>query len=258
MAPEQITGGDTDARTDVYALGCVFFQMLTGKVPYERENSVAKLFAHVHEPPPLDRGRARRPVPDVRRRDREGDGEGADDRYLSAGDFARDAAAALHGARYTGPPTIVATGEARPSDDAPLPPTAGPATRPAPPSPTRGPQTAGAGSPPPARPPASRRRRIRRRPCVATGASGRMTPARTRGPRHRAGAARRPSGGAGAAARQRGLWRSPLAVRDRRRWSSRRLVVERRRLEQAAAQPFEAAAHPVPTNRVTGTGRDVQ
>src|ERR1700704_3598477 len=52
MAPEQITGTRTDARTYVYALGCVFYQMLTGRVPYERDNSVATLFAHVHEPPP--------------------------------------------------------------------------------------------------------------------------------------------------------------------------------------------------------------
>jgi serine/threonine protein kinase len=53
MAPEQITGSRTDARTDIYALGCVFYQMLSGNVPYERDNSVATLFAHVHDDPPL-------------------------------------------------------------------------------------------------------------------------------------------------------------------------------------------------------------
>src|SRR5947199_8370837 len=52
MSPEQITGSHTDARTDIYALGCVVYQMLSGHVPYERDNSVATLFAHVHESPP--------------------------------------------------------------------------------------------------------------------------------------------------------------------------------------------------------------
>ena len=104
-------------RTDVYALGCVFFQMLSGKVPYDRENSVAKLFAHVHEPPPPIEGVLRRhcirPFGDVIEKAMAKEPE---DRYLSAGDFARDANAALRGARYTGAPTVVATGEARPSD----------------------------------------------------------------------------------------------------------------------------------------------
>ena len=114
MAPEQVTGDHTDARTDVYALGCVFFQMLSGTVPYDRENSIATLFAHVHDPPPalpdelaglyptfgavIEKAMAKKP----------------EDRYLSAGDFARDAACALSGIRYTGPATVVATGDAKP------------------------------------------------------------------------------------------------------------------------------------------------
>jgi Protein kinase domain len=115
MAPEQITGGVADARTDIYALGCVFFQMLTGTIPYERENSVAKLFAHVHEAPPAIEGELAELYPTFGAVVEKAMAKEPDERYLSAGDFARDAAAALAGTRYTGAPTVVATGEARPS-----------------------------------------------------------------------------------------------------------------------------------------------
>ncbi len=64
MSPEQITGGATDARTDVYALGCVFFQMLTGNVPYQRPNSLATLFAHANDPLPQSRGQSPICIPD--------------------------------------------------------------------------------------------------------------------------------------------------------------------------------------------------
>ncbi len=52
MAPEQIMGDAVDGRADIYALGCILFHCLTGAPPFERENSVAMIYAHLSEPPP--------------------------------------------------------------------------------------------------------------------------------------------------------------------------------------------------------------
>ncbi|HET6867356.1 MAG TPA: protein kinase [Solirubrobacteraceae bacterium] len=52
VAPEQARGAEVDGRADVYSLGCVLFQMLSGTVPFARDNPLEKLWAHVHDPPP--------------------------------------------------------------------------------------------------------------------------------------------------------------------------------------------------------------
>jgi serine/threonine protein kinase len=52
IAPEQITGKPVGPQADIYALGCVLFECLTGAIPFERDEDLAVLWAHVQEPPP--------------------------------------------------------------------------------------------------------------------------------------------------------------------------------------------------------------
>jgi streptogramin lyase len=52
VAPEQIRGERIDHRADVYSLGCVLCQALTGQVPFPRESDEGRLWAHLHAVPP--------------------------------------------------------------------------------------------------------------------------------------------------------------------------------------------------------------
>jgi hypothetical protein len=135
-APEQIKAGHVDARSDVYALGCVLFIALTGKLPFEREADVAKLYAHINDPPPAPSGVAEGVPPQldtVVARALEKDPER---RFPSAGDLGRAALAAVTRTTVAEPERTVATGEAAPApvETAPIPlaerPETGPATQP--------------------------------------------------------------------------------------------------------------------------------
>ena len=117
MAPEQFSGDEVDARADVYALGCVLYNALTGEVPYPRGTVPATMLAHMQDPQPrptdvvadapdgFDRVIARALAKDPERR------------YPSAGDLGRAALAAAEGRHVTETERTVARGAAAPAQD---------------------------------------------------------------------------------------------------------------------------------------------
>jgi hypothetical protein len=118
MSPEHLRSEPTDARADVYALGCVLFTALTGAPPFRRTTVPATITAHLHELPPrpsdtlgvpaafdsvVARALAKDPA----------------DRYPSAGDLGRAARAAAAGDVVATGRGSVATGAATPEQAEP-------------------------------------------------------------------------------------------------------------------------------------------
>lgn len=108
VAPEQIRGEPVDARTDVYALGCVLVYALTGSAPFGADSDEAMLSAHLEDPPSSEGLAAE--FADVITRAMAKDPA---DRYATAGDLGD---AVLHAAGLGPPPD--AGGLAQPGETA--------------------------------------------------------------------------------------------------------------------------------------------
>src|SRR5215218_4469714 len=111
VAPEQIRGERIDARTDVYALGCVLVHAITGRAPFVRDTDEATLWAHLNAPPPSDdvppefEGVVARAL-----------AKDPSDRYPSAGDLGRAALRAAGRSATSVPERNVGRGQAAPAD----------------------------------------------------------------------------------------------------------------------------------------------
>jgi eukaryotic-like serine/threonine-protein kinase len=96
MSPEQIAGKKVDGRSDVFSLGVVLFELLTGQPPFTADNLSALLFAIAHNPHP-ELQTLRQDLPpmfqEVLNRALQKD---LPQRYRRAGEFAQDLRACLH------------------------------------------------------------------------------------------------------------------------------------------------------------------
>ena len=90
-APEQLLGEKIDARVDVYALGCMLYQAVTGQVPFPRPVSAATMLAHMDEPPPLVSEHAPEVPPALDDVIRTAMAKDPDERYPTAGALGRAA-----------------------------------------------------------------------------------------------------------------------------------------------------------------------
>lgn len=110
-SPEQASADQVDARTDIYALGCILFELLTGHVPFTGSNPFAILSKHISDPVPSIKNSRPDLSPAIEFVVKKAMAKNPQDRYQTANELAADLQAAIS-------PAVVAPGRMRLGGDA--------------------------------------------------------------------------------------------------------------------------------------------
>jgi serine/threonine protein kinase len=110
-SPEQASGSQLDARTDIYALGCILFELLTGSVPFSGSNPFAILSKHISDPVPSLKHSRPDLSPAIEFVVKKALAKNPQDRYQNATEMTADLQAAIS-------PALAAPGKMRLSGDA--------------------------------------------------------------------------------------------------------------------------------------------
>jgi len=95
MSPEQGTGENLDGRSDIYSLGIIFYELVTGRVPFTAETPIAIIYKHLQDPLPLPRSLNPGLPEDAERVLLRALAKSREDRYQTADEFVRAVQRAL-------------------------------------------------------------------------------------------------------------------------------------------------------------------
>ncbi|MFT4200417.1 Stk1 family PASTA domain-containing Ser/Thr kinase [Gordonia sp. (in: high G+C Gram-positive bacteria)] len=103
LSPEQARGLKVDPRSDIYSMGCVLFELLTGEPPFTGDSPVAVAHQHVHEDPPLPSDLRGDIAPELDSVILKAISKNPANRYQSAAEFRADLIRVLSGQRPAAP-----------------------------------------------------------------------------------------------------------------------------------------------------------